>query len=76
MDKFKHKNGTGTLFTNDKKTTEKQPSMRGSIVTPDGTEYRISAWKKDGKNGEFFSLAVDTYEGFKQESTTGTDLPF
>lgn len=74
MEKFKHKNGTGSLFANDKRTNEKQPVMRGNIVTPDGNEYRVSAWEKEGKQGKFFSLAIEAVNNENQNHTGG--LPF
>ena len=33
MSDYKHKNGTGSLFFNEKKH-DKQPDLRGTIVTP------------------------------------------
>lgn len=74
MEKFKHKNGTGSLFLNDKRTNEKQPVMRGTMVSPDGTEYRISAWEKEGKQGKFFSLAIEAVNADSPGVTN--NLPF
>ena len=76
-EKFKHKPGTGTLFWNEK-SNEKQPDIKGTIVLPDGTEYRLSGWKKAGNRGEFFSMAIDTYNGggSSQTSTSSNNLPF
>jgi hypothetical protein len=75
MEKFKHKNGTGSLFANDKRTNEKQPVMKGTMVAPDGTEYRISAWERDGKSGKFFSLAIEpSNQDYKPATEKG--LPF
>lgn len=54
---YEQKDMTGVLFRNDKKTSDKQPSHRGS-VTIGGVEYLLSAWVKEGKKGKFFSLAV------------------
>lgn len=53
---------SGTLFENEKRTTEKHPHLRGSctIKTPDGelVEYWVSAWQKTSKKGDdFFSLS-------------------
>lgn len=56
--KFERKNGTGALFTNEKVLSEKHPNMSGTIVTPDGKEYRIAAWTKQGNKGRYLSLAI------------------
>lgn len=37
------KDGCGTLFRNDRKTTEGQPDMTGKIML-DGKLWRLSAW--------------------------------
>lgn len=63
MAEYKHKNGTGTLFYNEKKSSEKHPDMKGTLITPDGVEYRVSVWKKSGMKGEFFSMALDQWQG-------------
>lgn len=73
MGDYKAKPGTGTLFNNEK-SNERQPDMRGKIITPDGKEYKISAWKKEGQKGEFLSLAIDTYN--QGGDGSGNNLPF
>ena len=55
---FEHKPGSGTLFTNDRKTADNQPDMTGEIKLPDGTLMRLAAWRKDGTKGPFFSLKL------------------
>ena len=54
---FELKPGQGSLFKNNA-ANDKAPGYRGTIKTPDGTEYEISAWVKEGKNGKFFSLSI------------------
>lgn len=86
MDKFK--DNTGVLFKNDKKLNDNHPDYKGSI-TVDGTEYWISSWIKNGKNGKFMGLAVTPKEQQAQQakkpapSTSGSgfddmdsDVPF
>jgi len=48
---------SGILFPNDRKSTEKQPDLKGS-VTVNGQEFYVSGWKKQGARGEFVSLAL------------------
>jgi len=55
----------GTLFKNDKKTTDKHPDYKGSINV-DGCEFWLSAWIKEGKSGKFMSLSVTTKESPQQ----------
>lgn len=62
MEKFKHKNGMGSMFPNEYKKTDSQPSWRGTIVLPNGEEWRIAAWSKSGVKGDYLSLALDQYE--------------
>jgi hypothetical protein len=60
-DKQYDNRNTGALFVNDKKTEAKHPNFRGQsqIVTPSGEvlDLWVSAWVKQGKNGEFLSLS-------------------
>lgn len=53
--------GSGILFKNREKVDggqEAWPDYKGSITTPDGTEFWLSAWIKDGKRGKFMSLSM------------------
>lgn len=49
---------SGTLFKNDKKTTDKHPDLNGSCEV-DGKKFYVSAWLKEGKNSgkKFYSLS-------------------
>lgn len=75
-DKQYDNRNSGALFVNDKKTEAKHPSFRGSasIVTPSGEtiEFWVSAWVKQGKNGEFLSLSYTPKEGSAAGAGTGT----
>ena len=51
---YEPKEGSFSLFKNDRKTTDKHPDYTGSILI-DGKEYWISGWKKEGKRGVFIS---------------------
>ena len=59
MSDYQQKPGSWNLFRNNKKTADNQPDYRGTITLEDGTVLELSAWLKDGKNGnKFFSGTV------------------
>lgn len=47
---YEQKDNSGSLFKNDKKTTDTHPNARGSAKIG-GIEYWVSAWTKKDKNG-------------------------
>jgi hypothetical protein len=61
---FVQRDQSGSLFRNDKATSDKHPTHKGSALI-DGAEFWVSAWVKDGKPGpdgkstRFFSLAFE-----------------
>ena len=66
------KKGTGALFRNNRKTSEKHPDWSGNIVTPNGEEFTLSVWMRTSSKGtEYMSVAVaEPYK--KPESTNGS----
>lgn len=44
--------GSGSLFKNDKKTTDKHPTHKGRVMLPNGEERWLSAWVKKTQAGE------------------------
>ena len=68
---FKNDPGYGQLFRNKYKKEDKHPDHRGSCTTPDGKEWEISAWIKEGAKGKFFSLSIQ--EPYKKEETKPVD---
>ena len=55
---MEQKVNSGTIFKNDKKTSENQPDYRGKINV-EGKEWEISLWVKEGqKAGNYFSAAI------------------
>lgn len=63
---YEPRDGDGSLFPNDYKTTDKHPDMRGSLKL-NGVEYQISAWRKQGQRGEFLSLRVEPKRDRQQQ---------
>jgi len=63
----------GSLFTNDKKETEKHPDYNGSINVG-GKEYWLSGWKKKSeKTGKtFLSLSVREKQDAPRQSSAPT----
>ena len=54
---FELKEGSGSLFKNDRKEKPTHPDYAGTIMV-NGKEHWLSGWIKEGKNGKFFSLAI------------------
>jgi hypothetical protein len=83
--------GSGSLFKNDKKTTDKHPSMKGKVMLPDGTTRWMSAWTKKTVAGEtWISLQIgdlvdggahsqaksNGYQPQPQPANPDDDIPF
>jgi hypothetical protein len=72
MSDFKNDPGFGQLFRNKYKNKASQPDHKGAFTDPNGNEWEVSAWIKEGQNGKFFSLSIQTpYVNDK----TPTDVP-
>ena len=75
---YEMKENTGSLFKNDKKTSENHPSVKGSALIG-GVEYWISAWTKLDKNGnKWQSLSFqrkDEAKQFNKESERKENAP-
>jgi hypothetical protein len=80
------KEGSGSLFKNDRKTTDTHPDYSGSIMI-NGKEHWLSAWVKEGTKGKFFSVSIGKEKqpmGFKaagsdelpKASFDDSDVPF
>ena len=83
---FVPKEGSGSLFKNNRKTAETHPDLTGTIML-NGKEHWLSAWKKEGKNGPFYSVSIGKEKlpvGFKEAGSDelprntieDSDLPF
>lgn len=47
---YEQKDNSGSLFKNDKKTTDKHPDRKGSAMI-DGVQYWVSGWVRQDKSG-------------------------
>lgn len=82
---YEMKPGQGSIFKNDKKTEDKHPDYKGSLMTPDGQECWVSVWVKrpEGKQ-PYFSLSIQAKETQAAPATVVSpalpqavdDLPF
>jgi uncharacterized protein (DUF736 family) len=61
------RDNSGALFKNDKKESDNHPDYKGSAMI-DGTEYWVSSWINESKNGQkYMSLKYTIKEDRKQE---------
>lgn len=68
---YQQKDGEGSLFVNDRKQTSQHPDFSGSL-TLNGTEWWISAWNKQSKDGtrKYLSLSVRPKQQKSPPATT------
>lgn len=84
MEKFKHKEGFGSVFGNDKKQNDSQPDFIGDALWH-GETVRVAFWKKKDKNGKTY-LSLKLSDEFKKSEggpktsaarpVINDDLPF
>lgn len=79
---YELKDGSGTLFRNNKKQEgSKQPDCRGELMLG-GTLYEIAGWIKEGKNGKWTSLSIKPKDADAQQrkpapkNTDDEQIPF
>lgn len=76
---MQNKEGTGAIFKNTSKKSEKSPDYNGSI-TVDGKVIKFSCWIKKSMSGTtYMSVAVDKGVGQKNTSSNDsldTSIPF
>lgn len=72
---FEQKPNTGTLFINDRKTTENHPDRAGTINVG-GTEYWLNGWIKTDKKGrQYLSLAVKAKQAASAKPEAKAEVP-
>ena len=72
---YEHKDGSFTLFKNDKKETENQPDYKGQGKDLDGNEIWVSAWiKTPNGGGKFMSCSIQLKQS-KSETKPGANVP-
>ena len=83
FEKREVRDNSGVLFKNDSKSNDSHPDYKGSIMVA-GTEYWLSAWVKQGKNGKFMGLAMSPKDAARVPakaapagvSDMNSDIPF
>lgn len=78
---FELKDGSGTLFRNDKDGNDKRPDYRGELKLLNGETIKLAGWIKEGAKGKFLSLSVDkpreqsdaAFPGSRDEGVAGSD---
>lgn len=56
---YEQRDNSGSIFQNDKKTTDSHPGWKGSALIS-GVDYWVSGWVKTAKDGKkWVSLAFD-----------------
>jgi hypothetical protein len=71
---------TGIMYRNDRKESDKHPDFTGTINI-DGTDYWLSGWVKEGRDGtkmagkKFFSLAFKPKEDSAPRRTSNPPPP-
>lgn len=58
---YEQRDNSGSVFVNNRKEKDSHPDRTGTAMI-DGVEYWVSGWIKQGKNGQFLSLAFKKRE--------------
>ena len=72
---FEHKEMGGSIFRNDRRTKDTQPTHRGDCKIL-GIDYWISAWTNETKDGgKYFGLKFEKKEDKDQSGAASTPVP-
>lgn len=58
---YQLKEGQGSLFRNENRSSDKAPNARGEILIG-GVLYELASWTKEGRKGKFQSLTAKPKE--------------
>lgn len=58
---FEQREGCFNAFPNDRKEKDSQPDYIGSLKI-NGKDYRVAAWWKSGRNGNYLSGKLEPVE--------------
>lgn len=76
---YEQRDNSGSLFKNDKKTTEKHPDYTGDCMI-NGVKLRMAAWIKEGARGKFMSVSFSVPQSESRQAPpreiADDDLPF
>jgi uncharacterized protein (DUF736 family) len=75
MSNYQPKEGTGSLFKNEKKTADNQPDYKGNLMQG-GTLYELAGWVKESKTGKkFVSLKIDSRQMHADKKPEASNSP-
>jgi len=69
-EKYKHKEGSGSLFKNKYKDTETKPDYKGLCTDPNGTIWELAGWGSKTAEGEAYLSIKLQKEYVKPEENT------
>lgn len=74
---YEHKDGSGSLFRNDKGDNASRPDYRGDLMVG-GTLYEVAGWIKESSNGnKFLSLSAKPKDAKEPKKVKeAEDIPF
>jgi hypothetical protein len=67
---YEQRDNSGVLFENDRKEKDTHPDHKGKAMIG-GKMYWVSLWIKEGRNGDFFSLAFKPQDEQRQTPARG-----
>ena len=72
---YEQRDNSGSLFVNDKKTTEKHPDFTGSGRF-NGVEMRLSGWKKISAAGKKYVSISGTPKDYRTSTSPNDKRPW
>lgn len=72
---FELREGQGSLFKNDHKTSDRHPDYKGSVKCHDGVEYDLAAWIKEKRDGGKFMSVQISHKRVKEPGEDREEKP-